>query len=107
MRGALLAISRPSPNPSPPGRGVARTSAKPDALSRDLTLLQQAGTPAPLAPRRGARVRYGAETPGLDFDGEILPNSRIEMDYVPEPASLALLAVAGLLRRRHLSHILS
>lgn len=47
--------------------------------------------------------RYGAETPGLDFDGTILAGSRIEFDYVPEPGTCGLL-VAGLcvavLRRR-------
>lgn len=28
---------------------------------------------------------FGAETPGEDFDGEILPGSRIEVDYRVEP----------------------
>lgn len=44
--------------------------------------------------------RYGAETPGFDFDGEILDGSRIEFDYVPEPASLALLGLTALLALR-------
>jgi hypothetical protein len=38
-------------------------------------------------------VRYGAETPGENFDGVILAGSRIEFIYVPEPATWALLAV--------------
>jgi len=44
--------------------------------------------------------RYGAETPAEGFDGQILAGSRIEMDYVPEPGSLLLLALAGLCVRR-------
>ncbi len=49
-------------------------------------------------------TRYGAESPGQDFDGAILDGSRIEFTYVPEPAGLALLAVgmlAGLFLRIH------
>lgn len=41
-------------------------------------------------------TRYGAETPGQDFDGAILDGSRIEFTYVPEPAGLALLTVGTL-----------
>lgn len=37
-------------------------------------------------------TRFGAETPGDEFDGRILKGSRIEFDYVPEPATLLLLA---------------
>ncbi len=41
-------------------------------------------------------TRFGAETPGLDFDGEILDGSRIEFTYVPEPAGVALAGVGGM-----------
>jgi hypothetical protein len=41
-------------------------------------------------------VRYGAETPGENFDGAILEGSRIEFTYVPEPATLAPLALAAI-----------
>lgn len=46
-------------------------------------------------------ARWGGETPGLDFDGIILDGSRIEIEYIPAPATLAPLA-AGLcaFRRR-------
>ncbi len=44
--------------------------------------------------------RFGAETPGLDYDGTILEGSRIEFDYIPEPATAALLGIAGLTLRR-------
>jgi hypothetical protein len=37
-------------------------------------------------------ARYGAETPGLDFDGVILDGSRIEFTYVPEPATWLVVA---------------
>jgi hypothetical protein len=40
-------------------------------------------------------VRFGAETPGEDFDGEILEGSRIEFTYVPEPSAMALFAVGA------------
>lgn len=47
-------------------------------------------------------TRYGGETPGFDFDGEILDGSRIEIEYIPAPATLAPLACAfcALRRRR-------
>lgn len=45
-------------------------------------------------------TRFGAETPGEDFDGVILEGSRIEFDYVPEPASLTLLAIGAALAAR-------
>lgn len=47
-------------------------------------------------------TRFGAETPGAGFAGTILDTSRIEFDTVPEPSTLALLALAGAaaLRRR-------
>ncbi len=41
-------------------------------------------------------TRFGAETPGQDFDGAILDGSRIEFTYVPEPATIALAAVGAL-----------
>lgn len=44
--------------------------------------------------------RWGGETPGLDFEGEILPGSRIEFDYVPSPAPAAVLALGGLATAR-------
>lgn len=40
--------------------------------------------------------RFGAETPGMDFDGEILNGSRIEFITVPAPSALAMLGAAGL-----------
>lgn len=48
-------------------------------------------------------ARYGSETPGFDFDGEILDGSYIEMEVVvPAPPVLlsALPAAAFLTRRR-------
>lgn len=49
-------------------------------------------------------ARFGAETPGEDFDGAILDGSRIEFTYVPEPGSLVLIAIGvaalGALRLR-------
>jgi hypothetical protein len=39
-------------------------------------------------------TRYGAETPGLGFDGVLLPSSRIEFQ-VPETDGLSLLALGG------------
>jgi hypothetical protein len=45
-------------------------------------------------------ARWGGETPGFDFEGEILDGSRIEIDYVPAPASIAALGVAGLFGTR-------
>jgi hypothetical protein len=39
--------------------------------------------------------RYGGETPGKDFDGEILKGSRVEFDFVPEPGSVSLLLLGG------------
>lgn len=47
-------------------------------------------------------ARFGAETPGFDFDGEILDGSRIEFEVVPAPASLGLaaLGLAAAARRR-------
>lgn len=38
-------------------------------------------------------TRFGAETPGQDFEGEILDGSRIEFTYVPEPGTLALVGM--------------
>ncbi len=38
-------------------------------------------------------TRFGAETPGQDFDGQILDGSGIEFTYVPEPTCLALLTL--------------
>ena len=40
-------------------------------------------------------TRFGAETPGQDFDGEILDGSRIEFTYVPEPSSVALAGIGA------------
>jgi hypothetical protein len=45
-------------------------------------------------------ARWGGETPGFDFDGEILDGSRIEIEYIPAPATLAALACAPLAFRR-------
>ena len=39
--------------------------------------------------------RYGGETPGKDFDGEILKGSRVEFDFVPEPGAVSLLLLGG------------
>ena len=39
--------------------------------------------------------RYGGETPGKDFDGEILKGSRVEFDFVPEPGTVSLLLLGG------------
>lgn len=44
--------------------------------------------------------RYGAETPGFDFDGRVLDTSRIEFVTVPGPSSLAALGLAGLAAAR-------
>lgn len=38
-------------------------------------------------------TRFGAETPGQDFQGKILDGSRIEFTYVPEPNTLALVGI--------------
>lgn len=40
-------------------------------------------------------ARYGGETPGKDFDGEILKGSRVEIDFVPEPGAVSLLLLGG------------
>jgi hypothetical protein len=41
--------------------------------------------------------RFGAETPGEGYEGQILEGSRIEFEYVPEPGTaLGLLFVGGL-----------
>lgn len=40
-------------------------------------------------------ARFGAETPGEDYDGEILDGSRIEFNYVPEPGAWALVAISA------------
>ncbi len=47
-------------------------------------------------------ARFGGETPGEGWGGQVLSTSRIEFDYVPEPGSLLLLACGafGMLRRR-------
>jgi hypothetical protein len=45
-------------------------------------------------------ARWGGETPGFDFDGVIVDGSRIEIDYVPAPASAAALGLGGLLAAR-------
>lgn len=47
-------------------------------------------------------ARFGGETPGEGWAGQVLSTSRIEFDYVPEPGSLLLLACGALsvLRRR-------
>ncbi len=39
--------------------------------------------------------RYGGETPGKDFDGEILKGSRVEFDFVPEPRAVSLILLGG------------
>lgn len=44
--------------------------------------------------------RYGAETPGFDFDGRILDGSRIEFITVPGPSGLAVAGIAGLVAAR-------
>lgn len=49
-------------------------------------------------------VRYGAETPGEDFEGAILDGSRIEFDYVPEPATATLVALAAMALARPRPH---
>jgi len=38
-------------------------------------------------------TRFGAETPGQDFVGEILDGSRIEFTYVPEPGTIVLIGI--------------
>lgn len=45
-------------------------------------------------------ARWGGETPGFDFDGEILDGSRIEIEYIPAPATLAALLAALVAPRR-------
>ncbi len=45
-------------------------------------------------------ARWGGETPGLDFDGEILDGSRIEIEYIPAPATLVTLLAAMVAPRR-------
>jgi hypothetical protein len=48
-------------------------------------------------------ARFGSETPGFDFDGEILEGSVIEFEVVPAPASLGMAALgmmAAARRRR-------
>jgi hypothetical protein len=40
-------------------------------------------------------ARYGGETPGKDFDGNILKGSRVEFDVVPEPGAASLLLLGG------------
>jgi hypothetical protein len=40
-------------------------------------------------------ARYGGETPGKGFDGQILEGSRIEFDFVPEPGAISLLLLGG------------
>ena len=45
-------------------------------------------------------ARWGAETPGFDFSGRIVDGSRIEIEYVPAPATLAPLACSLLALRR-------
>lgn len=45
-------------------------------------------------------ARWGAETPGFDFEGRILDGSRIEIEYVPTPATLLALGLAAAIRRR-------
>ena len=49
-------------------------------------------------------ARYGSETPGFDFDGEILEGSFIEMEIVPAPsatvAGLGMIGLAAARRRR-------
>ncbi|GMV26436.1 MAG: hypothetical protein AMXMBFR58_24670 [Phycisphaerae bacterium] len=46
-------------------------------------------------------ARYGSETPGFDFDGEILEGSYIEMVVVPAPSVASIgLAATGLLAGR-------
>lgn len=45
-------------------------------------------------------ARWGAETPGFDFNGVIVDGSRVEIEYVPAPATLAPLACALLALRR-------
>ncbi|MCC6677257.1 MAG: hypothetical protein IT436_08935 [Phycisphaerales bacterium] len=44
--------------------------------------------------------RYGAETPGFEFDGLILDGSRIEFITVPGPSGLAAAGIAGLVAAR-------
>lgn len=44
--------------------------------------------------------RYGAETPGFEFDGRVLDNSRIEFVTIPGPGGLAAVAVLAAWRRR-------
>ncbi len=50
-------------------------------------------------------ARYGAASPQDLFEGHIVPGSRIEIDYIPEPGSAALLSASllTLLLRRSLS----
>jgi hypothetical protein len=46
-------------------------------------------------------VRYGAETPGFGYEGEILEGSRIEFEYIPEPGTaLGMLLLGRLAIRR-------
>ncbi|HZW08285.1 MAG TPA: PEP-CTERM sorting domain-containing protein [Phycisphaerales bacterium] len=45
-------------------------------------------------------TRWGGETPGFDFEGVIVDGSRIEIDYVPAPASIGALGIGGLLALR-------
>lgn len=46
-----------------------------------------------------APARYGAETPGFDFEGEII-DGRIEMDVIPAPSAAAMLGTGALLASR-------
>ena len=48
--------------------------------------------------------RYGAETPGFGYEGEILEGSRIEFEYIPEPGTVIgmLMLGGGLLFRRRI-----
>lgn len=41
-------------------------------------------------------ARFGAETPGEDFEGRVLDGSRIEFTYVPEPGALVLIAISAM-----------
>lgn len=49
-------------------------------------------------------TRWGGETPGFDFQGEILEGSRIEIEYVPAPGALVAMGVGLLVtfRRRRI-----